>query len=99
TRFSRDWSSDVCSSDLPEQISCHYLLGRAQVRTEQYTLAAESFKRAVDLGSTNGYHYWWAGRAQVLLGSCPAATQYLQTGYQIRSEERRVGKEGRSRWE
>lgn len=75
-----------CTDAAPEQISCHYLLGRAQVRTEQYTLAAESFKRAVDLGSTNGYHYWWAGRAQVLLGSCPAATQYLQTGYQIAQE-------------
>lgn len=67
----------------PTNINCHYVLGRAQVRTEQYSLAAESFKRTVDLGTTNPYHYWWAGRAQVLLGSCPGATSYLQTGYQM----------------
>ena len=72
-----------CTDADPENITCHYLLGRAQVRTEQYSLAADSFKRTVDLGTTNGYHYWWAGRAQVLLGSCPGATQYLQTGYPI----------------
>ena len=67
----------------PDNINCHYVLGRAQVRTEQYATAAESFKRTIDLGSDNPYHYWWAGRAQVLLGSCPAATPYLQKGYQI----------------
>lgn len=72
-----------CVDASPTRITCHYLLGRSQVRTEQYSLAADSFKRAVDLGTTNGYHYWWAARAQVLLGSCPAATTYLQTGYQI----------------
>ncbi len=64
-------------------INCHYMLGRAQVRTEQYNAAADSFKRAVDLGSESALHYWWAGRAQVLLGNCPAATPYFQTGYQI----------------
>jgi tetratricopeptide (TPR) repeat protein len=72
----------------PANITCHYVLGRAQVRTEQYALASESFKRAIDLGSTNPYHYWWAGRAQVLLGSCPGATQYLQTGYQLAQQAR-----------
>ncbi len=72
-----------CTEANPASTTCHYLLGRSQVRTEQYSLAADSFKRAVDLGTTNGYHYWWAGRAQVLLGNCPGATSYLQTGYQI----------------
>jgi tetratricopeptide (TPR) repeat protein len=72
-----------CIEADPQNITCHYVLGRAQVRTEQYAAAADSFKRAVDLGSRNPYHYWWAGRAQVLLGSCPAAAPYLQTGYQI----------------
>lgn len=77
-----------CVDADPTNITCHYVLGRAQVRTEQYALASESFKRAIDLGSTNPYHYWWAGRAQVLLGSCPGATQYLQTGYQLAQQAR-----------
>ncbi len=64
-------------------IDCHYVLGRAQVRTEQYAAAAESFQTTVNLGSENPYHFWWAGRAQVLLGSCPSAAQYFQPGYQI----------------
>ena len=72
-----------CLDVSPENINCLYVLGRAQVRTEQYATAAESFKRTIDLGSEDPYHYWWAGRAQVLLGSCPAATPYLQKGYQI----------------
>ena len=67
----------------PDNINCHYVLGRAQIRTEQYATAAESFKRTIDLGSENPYHYWWTARAQVLLGSCQAATAYLQKGYQI----------------
>src|SRR5690606_40837329 len=55
TRFSRDWSSDVCSSDL---------------------LTAQS-RKTRKLQEFSGGH---------------------QTSYQPRSEERRVGKECRSRW-
>lgn len=75
-----------CVEADPTSIICHYALGRAQVRGELYSAAADSFTKAIDLGSTNPYHYWWAGRAQVLLGSCPAATNYLQTGYLIAQE-------------
>src|SRR5690606_40424235 len=57
TRFSRDWSSDVCSSDLSSDDRLGY---RTEVR--------------VDLA---------------------AARPYRDAG---RSEERRVGKECRSRW-
>lgn len=72
-----------CVAANATSINCHYMLGRAQVRTEQYNAAADSFKQAIDLGSDSALHYWWAGRAQVLLGNCPAATPYFQTGYQI----------------
>ncbi|HLV36953.1 MAG TPA: tetratricopeptide repeat protein [Spirillospora sp.] len=72
-----------CVQANPQSINCHYLLGRAQMRTEQYATAAESFKTALDLGSTSPLHYWWAGRAQVVLGNCPAATPFYQTGYQL----------------
>jgi tetratricopeptide (TPR) repeat protein len=72
-----------CIEADPTAIDCHYILGRAQVRTEQYAVAAESFKTTITLGTQNPYHYWWAGHAQVLLGSCPSAAQYLQPGYQL----------------
>ncbi|MBZ0299458.1 MAG: tetratricopeptide repeat protein, partial [Anaerolineae bacterium] len=72
-----------CVDSNPTSINCQYMLGRAQVRTEQYAAAAESFQKVIDLGSRSALHYWWAGRAQVLLGSCPAATPFFQTGYPI----------------
>src|SRR5690606_39757083 len=59
TRFSRDWSSDVCSSDLS---------------------LTSAFKSTTD--------------AFAIMLACVL----LALGYGARSEERRVGKEGRSRW-
>src|SRR5690606_40427607 len=91
TRFSRDWSSDVCSSDL----------GFANFRTG----AVGSF------GSAFLEHQPAAGRL-ALIGQSGGAciTVYngaralgvdfgavLMTGNE-RSEERRVGKEGRCGW-
>src|SRR5690606_40381939 len=75
TRFSRDWSSDVCSSDLVGPVR--------PSSTEQDPLAHPS----VDRGGVRG--------PMLLPGD---------EGYSIlhdwiaRSEERRVGKECRSRW-
>src|SRR5258705_7177525 len=65
TRCLSDWSSDVCSSDLP--LSTH--------------LTAAIAALAIGAGGA-----WW--------------TQGQRYGLQLeqRSEERRVGKEGRSRW-
>src|SRR3712207_7562672 len=72
TRYWRDWSSDVCSSDLDPALL--WLL------TQQNS--AKGFSRLLDrLG----------GRPLRSLGyRCPDAS--------TRSEERRVGKECRSRW-
>src|SRR5690606_39708491 len=75
TRFSRDWSSDVCSSDL----------GQGSVGAE-----AEGLDR---LGC----------RLQALSGQGTgaiglAAPRALFFQEPVRSEERRVGKECRSRW-
>src|SRR5262245_64815320 len=67
TRCLSDWSSDVCSSDLPE------LLGSAAMR---------------DLMAGMRAHY-----SVIIVDSPP-----LGAGIDPRSEERRVGKECRSRW-
>src|SRR5699024_11671883 len=59
TRSKRDWSSDVCSSDLIQ----------------------------VELVFKKGFHHWM-----------DTVTYFIGTrSIQVRSEERRVGKEGRSR--
>src|SRR5690606_39893972 len=67
TRFSRDWSSDVCSSDL-------------------------WFAVGIDYGTTNPF-------AALTLGLGADKRLYLAREWRWdRSEERRVGKECRSRW-
>src|SRR5690606_40287223 len=74
TRFSRDWSSDVCSSDLEPQVlpippaSQPELSPGAPVKNYKVT-----------------------GK-----GISPCSDMYQV--YSTRSEERRVGKECRSRW-
>src|SRR5687768_18124335 len=72
TRCSRDWSSDVCSSDLTP------------------TTVQKTFNLTGQVGGEVGQLGY--GGASVATG---AATSYNLT---VRSEERRVGKECRSRW-
>src|SRR5207302_5304560 len=76
TRFSRDWSSDVCSSDLPA--------GR-------FGSVAPRAVAAPNLP---------AGGAFAAAGGPAAGTQLyvMHPDGGERSEERRVGKEWRSRW-
>src|SRR5699024_11539385 len=89
TRSKRDWSSDVCSSDLNWSIK-HYQGGKKMVYD------------VVIIGAGPG------GLAAGLYASRARLNTLIiekeGTGGQIattdeRSEERRVGKEGRSRWE
>src|SRR5690606_41089528 len=85
TRFSRDWSSDVCSSDL-------------QVVVSGATAAVE---RAVEIAKGKG-----AKRALLLPVSAPFHCSLMQPAadamaaalaeVEMRSEERRVGKERRT---
>src|SRR5690606_40620657 len=76
TRFSRDWSSDVCSSDLWCKLHRFIRMKRLTNGRSACTLA-ESIK---------------TGR-----GTGPLKPGQPE-GDRRRSEERRVGKEGRSRW-
>src|SRR5262245_65143117 len=84
TRCLSDWSSDVCSSDLGTLIAC----GRAPVDVpEERPLEVGS---AGVLGAVEG-HAHDAGDRVVGGGVVDLAEL-------VRSEERRVGKECRSRW-
>src|SRR5690349_23229953 len=94
TRSLRDWSSDVCSSDLG--LGETYRLGRKFAR----------YVVAVDRDEAEGARI--AAVADALdhpcFGQAEAAARDghsqddLAVARVLRSEERRVGKEGRSRW-
>src|SRR5690606_40757879 len=82
TRFSRDWSSDVCSSDLRGIIGCplcpYIPLNFVSVGLKTMSVNLHGFS----FGE-----------------SCYVCrSRRCETEFGIRSEERRVGKECRSRW-
>src|SRR5690606_39332312 len=85
TRFSRDWSSDVCSSDLRyKDLERNY---RAMIRR----------MRAGDPELAE----LWHGLGQVYrkhLRRRDEAIESFEVASALRSEERRVGKERRHRW-
>src|SRR5690606_40196679 len=85
TRFSRDWSSDVCSSDLKDTHTTGSQAALVGGTTTYIEMMAPS--RNEDLMA--GYRNWTA------LAEGNSACDY---SFHIRSEERRVGKEWRSEW-
>src|SRR2546429_5947922 len=81
TRCSRDWSSDVCSSDLPYQAAV-----RAARETVEVVAAFDPEVVVADILTV-------AAALAAEMDGRPWGTLIPH-----RSEERRVGKEGRSRW-
>src|SRR5690606_39668519 len=96
TRFSRDWSSDVCSSDLITDASHR----RARIRRilgDRVRAALASGKVAIVAGFqgvSESKEITTLGRG----GSDTTAVALAAALKADRSEERRVGKEWRSQW-
>src|SRR5206468_5050904 len=89
TRSDRDWSSDVCSSDLTKQLDMR--LGK---------LLASSGKRRVRL-ALDIYNVFNSSDWQTIstrLSNVAATNRWQRPTLILRSEERRVGKEWRSGW-
>src|SRR5690606_40932816 len=96
TRFSRDWSSDVCSSDLRRQLFAHHLEVDTDfaVKNDQRFLVDRQLvanryaeiTAAIDLSLLD-----------ILFGEAlNGCLQFLIQRCKPRSEERRVGKESGS---
>src|SRR5207302_6795993 len=85
TRFSRDWSSDVCSSDLLKgQRDLHEVL-RPEIELAKLCVARTFVSAFLSLSGAN-------------LGNGQSCCSSRRRQPPVRSEERRVGKECRSRW-
>src|SRR5690606_40637710 len=97
TRFSRDWSSDVCSSDLPppghlkEMLKAH---GEGTSASFLGPMRPEYQQREARLAVMDAQ-----GIESILLFPTFGVTfeHALRHDPEARSEERRVGKEGRAR--
>ena len=71
-----------CVDYASSHINCHYELGRAQLELEFLQEAAETLVSAIDLGSENPRHFYWAGEAQRNLNNCTRAMFYYDKGLQ-----------------
>src|SRR5204863_2097819 len=96
TRSLRDWSSDVCSSDLlSAESSAHHIGGVGAEVVNVGAAETDLIERGADV---TGRHLM----RHLELHQCPASEldAVIETpGQEERSEERRVGKECRSgRW-
>src|SRR5690606_40214574 len=98
TRFSRDWSSDVCSSDLWQNMSGteggNYYASKIDV--ENYT-GGKRVKVTV-LTSIGNYGILNNVPMTVIPGKQYTFRFKIDKGNFNRSEERRVGREFKSRW-
>src|SRR5205807_3512700 len=98
TRLQGDWSSDVCSSDLfgkeKFQRSGPIHLDHGGEKWAEKTL------RKLSLEEKIGQLFMIWVRAEFLNMNSPEYLQFRDQmqKYHVRSEERRVGKECRSRW-
>src|SRR2546430_6260229 len=82
TRFDCDWSSDVCSSDLEVASGT---TKKIKVRT---------YERCAECGGSGAAR----GSRSTSCGTCGGSGEVRRAARSMRSEERRVGKECRSRW-
>src|SRR5947207_4756521 len=83
TRSLCDWSSDVCSSDLA-RVQTLFKRRAERLRNEKYQAVPELVKAMAMLER---------GKFKKMV-----AFTYSEAAERVRSEERRVGKEGRCRW-
>src|SRR5690606_40206925 len=87
TRFSRDWSSDVCSSDLDKPLAHN---GRGHHGLPPFVFAVEGFPPLSALDDRGGPNLTFRWKEYSLRRRSLGQKQ-------PRSEERRVGKERRAR--
>src|SRR2546427_13173404 len=106
TRFDCDWSSDVCSSDLHASEYPYIKWPNGEYREVNTDLQVKVLGGSIDIARTWTLGRWWLNPAWAPLdfeldplGRDAKTIQRAGTLYErSRSEERRVGKECRSRW-
>src|SRR5690606_40409985 len=93
TRFSRDWSSDVCSSDLDYYVEQGVDLGPLKPATSENAPPAG----ALVIAPPSAVDDRWSRRFADPLASFASGWMRIRQRAKQRSEERRVGEEGQTR--
>src|SRR5207249_6585207 len=95
TRSKRDWSSDVCSSDLWTDCGSRDFWLTIRPSNSDLPLSPESDLAAPAAPSISRRLRSWSALISLLLKQ---TVDWLTSGAPARSEERRVGKECRTGW-
>lgn len=66
-----------------DNLNCQFWLGYMQNKLGSIEEASLSFEKAIELGSVNPQHYYWAGFSQILLGNCARSLAYLEPGLRL----------------
>lgn len=72
-----------CVDVAPADYNCWYMLGRTLERLGDQEGALDAFESAIENETPYARHYWWAANTERNLGSCTAATPYLEIGYDM----------------
>src|SRR5207247_7766192 len=98
TRSTRDWSSDVCSSDLPSVRTVCARLGASFLSAvaDRFGLWGPHGAKNVSWGDFAHFVEYTGAVTSLFPSSLTVSFAWAAT---VRSEERRVGIEGRARWQ
>src|SRR5690606_39984341 len=96
TRFSRDWSSDVCSSDLGGRVVESAVWAATRSRARGMRAAGWSGRIIVVLVVAGGILIPLSQTGELSIFGVLIVIMIATMLWQARSEERRVGKESRS---
>src|SRR5690606_40047933 len=96
TRFSRDWSSDVCSSDLVEQIAAAIARGALKPGQRLPSVRAGALEQGVSKNTMADAYDRLVAMGH--LQARPGSGYYVAATRPLRSEERRVGRGAESAW-
>src|SRR5690606_40957663 len=99
TRFSRDWSSDVCSSDLSGFDLDYRFWARHSKGEIDLLLEFEDTLVGIEVKYRSGISSEDSGEIVSYDQSLHQLSKYSHMMESLRSEERRVGKECRTGWE
>src|SRR5690606_39535665 len=94
TSFSRDWSSDVCSSDLFEKELKDYLINNLP-KSQAEGISGKSANAKI---VRKEIPFIEDEKKVLAFAKKPGNEDLIKVSVNTRSEERRVGKESRYRW-
>lgn len=76
-------AAERCTAIDPDNVTCLAFLGTLQLTDGEYNLCARTLDRAVEAGSTNALHYYYAGTCHIVIDDCTRARELLMTGLEL----------------